>query len=272
MVDWLHKLLQKPVLTVASLLILFVIIAWLFLGAVSVLSDIGFSSEITEYRWWIASAAASAGVLGVLFYVYWYLQNQVRTLRVQLENLRTEKQDLNEQKESAFRLMKRYKTEAQEDIFKRLQELALSSILQSEWKNKEARVERFRVEKSLPGNKDLHMADSLDRVTIFINLGSTDSVTVGMRFFVQDPTDLKKYGTIVINECHENGSSCSILEIEHPAFWVEVMEALKSQEDSPIINASPNVLVPTSPYRELSLESATELLDWLIKLEPVADL
>lgn len=269
MFEWLQKLLRRPAVTAVSLLLLFFGIPWVILGIVSVVSDVGFSSEITKYRWWIVGTAAALGVLAVVLYLYWFLYHQVMLLRLEVSTLRSQNQDLTEQKESAFRLMERYKTEAQEDIFKRLRELAISSILQPKWKKKGARVERFRVEGSVLGNEDLHVQDSLDRVTIFINLGSRDGVLTGMRFFVQDPTDFKKYGTIVVNACHEGGSSCSIVETDHPAFWVEIREALRSPSDSPIIQATQNIIVPTSPYKELDPENATQLLDWLIKLESV---
>ena len=226
------------------------------------LSDVGFSSEVIKYRWWIIISALSLGVLAVVFYIYWFLYYQLRTLR-------TDNKDLIEQRDSAFRLMKRYKAEAHEDIFKRLTELAVSNILESSWKEKGARVERFRVEQSAVGNEDLHTNGSLDRVTIFINLGNKDGVLIGMRFFVQDPTDFKTYGTIVVNDCHEKGSTCSIVETDHPAFWAEVMEALRSPADSPIIQASPNVIISTSPFKELSSENAIQLMDWLTKLERV---
>lgn len=269
MASWLKTILLKPALTVPSLFGLGFGIPWFVLGLVSVLSDVGFSSEVTKYRWWIISASAALGLVAVALYFYWFLYYQRRTLRAEIERLKKDNQDLNDQKESAFRLMRRYKADAQEDIFKRLRELAVSSILQPKWKEKGARVERFRVEQLVVGNEDLHTSDPLDRVTVFINLGDTDGVMVGMRFFVQDPTDFKKYGTIVVNDCHENGSSCSIVEIDHPAFWAEMREALQSPNDKLMIQASQNVIVPSSPYKELNSENAKQLLDWLIKLEPI---
>ena len=73
MVERLQRLLDKPVITVMSLSLLFFIIVSLFLGAVSVLSDVGFSNEVTTYRWWIVLGAGILGLLTIIFYLYWYL-------------------------------------------------------------------------------------------------------------------------------------------------------------------------------------------------------
>lgn len=267
MLEFLHRLFNRPVLTVLTLVILFFAITWSCLGVISVLSDVGFSIEITQYRWWIVLVAVCAGVLSILSYIYWYLWHQVKDLRLQLITLKSENRDLNEQRDSAFRLMKRYRSEAQESIFTRLRELALSGILAPTWKEKGAKVERFRVEQSVVA--ELHADDSLSRVTIFINLGDKDGVLIGMRFIVQDPVDFKKYGTIVVNKCHEGGSACSIVDVDHAGFWAPVIEALRSPADTPIIHALPNAIIPSSPYQLLTDESAVQLLDWLIKLEGV---
>ncbi len=268
LVEFLHKLLNRPALTVITLVLLFFVIAWSCLGVISVLSDAGFSKEITEYRWWIVLGAACAGVVSVLTYIYWYFWHQVSDLRSQVGALRSENRDLTEQKESALRLMERYRSEAQESIFKRLQDLALSGILAPVWKEKGAQVQRFRIER-VTDTEGLHTKDSLDRVTVFINLNDKDGVMIGMPFFVQDPVDFKKYGTIVVKECHEQGSTCSIVDTEHTGFWTPVIKALQSPNDAEIINAMPNIITPTSPYQQLADNSAVELLDWLNKLEDV---
>ena len=252
-----------------SLFLVGVAIPWGFLGVVAVISDIGFAEEVKRYRWWIISTSLILGVLAEVFYLFWYVLYTNKKLKAQAKDLQAQNKDLTDQNDSVFRLMTRYKAEAQEDIFKRLRELAVSSILAPDWKKKGACVERFRVEPSIVGNEDIHMNDSLQRVIIFINLTAADGVLIGMRFFVQDPTDFRKYGTIVVTECYEHGSSCSIVEIDDPAFWVDVSNTLQSPNNSTIIHASPNVIVPSSPYRELNIENATQLLDWLIQLEAV---
>jgi hypothetical protein len=269
MVEWLQQTLRKPKLSVPTLFGIGAAIPWLALGAVAVFSDIGFAEEVKANRWRIISGSLLLGLVGVAAYVYWFLCYRVRTLQSEIGKLQRDNQDLNDQKESVFRLMKRYEAEAQESIFERLEALALSSIMHAEWKKKGARVERARVEKASKGDEDLQSLDSLYRVTVFINLGQQDSVFSGMRFFVQDPTDLRNYGTIVINECHAEGSSCSIVHMDHQGFWADVLEALQSPDESPIIQAPPNILVSTSPFKELSEESAAELIDWLLKLKRV---
>jgi hypothetical protein len=269
MIEWLKKIWRDRRCRSVALLAFFLLVLFFILEFVTKLSDLGFSGEVTNYRWWILLFAAGMGVLVVVGYLLFSLNHEVNSLGREVAGLKKDKQDLMDQKESLFRLMEGYKADAQEDIFKRLRELALSSILQSKWKEKGARVERFRIEQLPPGNEDLHLNVSMDRVTTFINLGAADGVLIGMKFFVQDPTDLEKYGTIVIKDCHENGSTCSIIEVDRQGFWADVFEALRSPNDSPTIPASPNIIVPTSPYKELSLESAEELLNWLIKLEPV---
>jgi hypothetical protein len=268
MLDWLKRLWKKPVLTGLTVLGLSLGIPWMILKVVSTLSDVGFSIEIANYRWKILLAAGITGVLAVALYLYWFLYYQQNTFRSEIRKLHQEIQDLNAQKDSVLRLMERYRSEAQESIFKRLQDLALSGILAPVWKEKGAKVQHFRVERS-DGTAGLQATDSLNRVTVFINLSEKDSVMIGMRFFVQDPVDFKKYGTIVITECHEQGSTCSIVDTEHTGFWTPVIKALQSPTDAEIINAMPNVITPASPYQQLNDETAAELLDWLNKLENV---
>ena len=270
MLEWLQKLLRRPALTGVSLFALFIGIAWAVLGVFSVLSDIGFSTEVTKYRRWVLLTAAALGLLAVISYLYWFLYNQRNELRVENETLGQANQDLNEQKESAFRLMEKYKAEAQEDILNRLKQLATFSIHQHAWKRKPAKVERFRLDGPATDDEAIGLGDSWDRVTIIINLGTRDNVMKGMRFLVQDPTDLRKYGTIVVRECHEKGSACSIIDIEHPAFWAAVDEAVRSTDHrSAIIEAASNIIVPNSPFRELDADNAKQLLEWLQKLESV---
>jgi hypothetical protein len=268
-VEWLKKFLRRPALSAVALLAIGSSIPWATLGVVALVSDIGFSEEVKNYRWWIILASLALGVLADVIYVFWYCRYRLGVQRSEIDRLTRENQDLNEQKESVFRLMKRYEAEAKEDIFKRLQDLVISNLFQQEWKDKGARVERFRVEQSVAGNEDLHINDSPDRVTIFINLSMNDALSVGMRFLVQDPTDHKTYGTIVVNECHEEGSTCSIVETAHPAFWAEVTEAMKSPSASPIIIAKPNIIVPNNPYKALNEDNAEQLLQWLETLKPV---
>jgi hypothetical protein len=272
MVDWLKKHWRNPRFKRFSFLILFVIILGVILEVITVLSDIGFSDEVTTYRWWILLGAAVIGLLGVTVYDYISTYKERKDLRSEKEKLEQSNSDLNEQKESAFRLMEAYKAEAQEDIFNRLKHLAIFSIHQQDWKQRGAKIDRFRVEQRIPPETESQIGgDTLGRVTILINLGSKDNVMKGMKFIVQDPADLKKYGTIVVRECHENGSACSIIETHHPAFWSEVREALQSpdHDSGVIIAASSNVIVPNNPFRELSSENAKQLLDWLQRLEGI---
>jgi hypothetical protein len=192
-VEWLKKFLRRPALSAVALLAVGSSIPWAALGVVSVVSDIGFSEEVKNYRWWIILASLALGVLADVIYVFWYLRYRLGVQRSEIDRLTRENEDLHEQKESVFRLMKRYEAEAQESIFQRLTALAVSSIRESEWKKKGAKVERSRVERAPENDKDLQSTDSLYRVRVLINLGNNDGVITGMRFFVQDPTDLKKY-------------------------------------------------------------------------------
>jgi|ERR1051325_768165 hypothetical protein len=267
MVDWLKRIWKRPAITSVTVLGLFLTIPWLILGVVSTLSDVGFSTEIANYRWKILLVAGGAGVLAVTLYLYWFLYYQQKTSRFEIRVLKQQNQDLNAQNESVLRLMERYKAEAQEDIFNRLKQLALYSIHQQAWKAKGARVERFRVESR--GAEAVGNGNALERVTVLISLGSGDEVMRGMKFLVQDPTDLKEYGTIVIRECHPNGSVCSIFEIQHAAFWSKVTEAVSSGNTSEVIAAPPNVIVPNNPFKELTSDNAKQLLEWLQKLSPI---
>jgi hypothetical protein len=269
MEDWLQQLWKKPQFKSIAFLLLFLLIVYAALNQVALMSDVGFSDEIKSYRWWILLAVGIVGFVGVFGYHYFQLYRERKTLLSQLEKLSNDNDDLIQQKESLLRLMEAYKSEAQEDILNRLRQLAIFSIRQQEWKARGARVERFRIEESRI-NGDESEIDIVERITVLVSIGAKDDVSRGMRFIIQDPTDNQKYGTIVVRECYESGAACSVVEMTHPAFWGDIREALELKGGKVgIVSASANILVPQTPFKELTLESAKQLLDWLQKLEGV---
>ena len=262
MQEWLENLRANPRFKRYGVYLLFIIIALLVLDRIAVFSDLGFSDEIKKYRWIIIFIVFGSSLIAAFANEFRIIRAERNSLRNNLEKLTLEKADLEEQKESLLRLMEAYKSEAQEDIFNRLKQLALFSIKREEW-SKKAKVERFRIEESSGnGQEEIKI---IDCTTVMINLGVQDDAMKGMQFIVQDPTDTKKYGVIRIEECFDSGSACSIIEMNHPAFWNEIQKFGKEK----IIEAPANAITPYTPFRELNSESAKQTLEWIRNLEEV---
>lgn len=267
MIEWLKKNYKNPRYFKYGVIFLIFILTLVVFEIIALISDLGFSEEITENRWKIIVLVFI--VCGLIAFIYDY-----RQIRSERKNLKNELQranlvilDIQQEKDSLFRLMEAHKAEAQEDIFNRLKHIAVFSIKRRQWLKK-GKVERFRVEK-LSNNKNERI-QIIDHTTVIINLGVKDSAMKGMQFLIQDPTDNTKYGLIRIKECFDTGSSCSIIETNHPAFWSEI-ETINNSEGKTekIIVAPTNIIVPYTPFKELNPESAKQILDWIQNLEDV---
>ncbi len=270
MEDWLKDLWHKFKYKKIGLAILFIIVLFAILNPVSLISDIGFAEEVRHYRTLILKVALIVALVFIFVSYHINLYRERNTLKRTIKGLQSKVDEVEQDKESAFRLMERYKEEAQEDILNRLQQLATFSLRQQEWQQKGAKIERFRLEPSL-NQSNLHTELIIaENVTVLINLGAQDSVTKGMRFIVQDPNDLQRYGVIIINECSEKGSACKIIEMSHQAFWYEVVQAVESKEGkAKILTASANMIVPDSPLKDMPPDGAKRLLEWLQTIKGV---
>jgi len=270
MEDWLKDLWHKLKYKKIGLAILFFIILFALLNPVSLVSDIGFAEEVRHYRALILEVALAIALVIIFISYHISLYRERNTLEQSIRELRSKVDELEQDKESAFRLMERYKEEAQEDILNRLKQLATFSLRQQEWQQKGAKIERFRLEPSL-NESNLHTEIIIaENVTVLINLGVQDNVAKGMRFIVQDPNDLQRYGVITVNECSENGSACKIIEMSHQAFWYEVVQAVESKEGkAKILTASANIIVPDSPLKDMPPDGAKRLLEWLQTIKGV---
>jgi hypothetical protein len=268
MEEWLKKLWQKFRHRKLGLAILFLIVLFAILNPISLVSGIGYADEIKNHRRVIIEFTLAVAVIVILVSYYIRILKEKNILKQRIDGLQSKVTDLEQQRESAFRLMERYKEDAQEDIFNRLKQLAIFSIKQSEWQKKGAKIERFRLEESLIDNElDIELLIG-EHITVLINIGAQDDVHKGMRFIVQDPTDSQKYGVILVKETSDNGAACSIVEINHQAFWFEVIQAIESKNGKArILEASANVLVPYSPLKGMQPDSARQLLEWLQTVE-----
>jgi hypothetical protein len=263
--EQIERLWKHPIVQRYGIGFLILIIALGVLDRIALFSDLGFSKEIERYRWTILFIVLLGSIIFVFVNEFRILRSQREALKTSVGKLSDEIKDLSDQNASLFRLMEAYRVEAQADIFSRLKQLAVFSIKREEW-SKKAKVERFRVEK-LPNqkNEELNIVES---ITVFINLGSQDDAMKGMQFIIQDPTDTKKYGTIRVEECFAAGSACSVIEMNHPAFWSDI-EKIRSDKKEKIIDAPANAITPHTPFRELNAESAKQILDWIRNLEEI---
>jgi len=197
------------------------------------------------------------------------LRNLADQLEKEISDLMEERDRLIQERESAFRLMELYKAQTQEDIINQLQRIAMFCIMQEQWRKKGAKVERLRTEEAVEsiGGEGADF-EIVERITVIINLGTQDKVLKSIRFIVQDPTDSHEYGVIEVREVHQNGATCRILNISDVAFWSDAVEA--AQEGRPCISeVSANVIVPDSALKEISPESAKQLLVWLQSISRV---
>jgi ribosomal protein L9 len=267
--DWLQRKWKKSKHPFVKAIALFILVFLAILGGISLISDTGFAREVQENRvllWLITAAMASVAALGwLIHHISRELsdsKNLIDQLRDENSNFKNQLERVEQERESAFELMKPYKAQTQEEIINELEQLAQFAIMREQWRKKEAKVDRLRSEESVTnGDEDMIGADQ--RVIVIINLGEQDRVMKHMRFVVQDPTDSHEYGVLEVQELYRNGAKCTILQISDMAFWSDVVQA--AREGRPFVSDTPaaNVIVPQTPLREISPESAEELLSWL---------
>ena len=264
--ELLEKLRNHPRFKRYGVYLLILIIFLLILDRVSLISDLGFSDEVKEHRWTIIFTVLVISAIAAFINEFRVIRNERNSLKMKVAELSSNNDSLQQTEDSLLRLMESYKSDAQEDIFNRLKQLAVFSIKREQWKAK-AKVERFRIENLSKNSEEINI---IDRTTVIINLGNQDEAMKGMQFLVQDPTDNAKYGIIRIEECFDAGSSCSIIELNHPAFWSEVVKVNGSMEtEERIIDAPTNIIVPYTPFKELNTESAKQIVEWIQNLEDV---
>jgi len=274
MPEWLKQQLKNPNPWV-RIIALFVITFSSFMGFVTVISDTGFSQEIQNNRALVWAVALAMALFVAVGWSYWRQHRELtdsRTLVNQLQdeisNLEKQRDRFGEERDSALKLMQSYKAEVQEDTINTLQRLALLAIKQEQWREKEAKVERLRVEEAMPVDDESMDFGFEERIIVLINLGTEDDVMEHMRFSVQDPTDMHEYGIVEILEVHRNGARCGIVEVLDSAFWNDVRQAAQEGR-SCVLDAPTNVIVPVSALKEIPPESAQQLLTWLRNIRRV---
>ncbi len=94
-----------------GLAILFVIVVLVALTLLSTISDIGFAEEVTKHRLFILKIVLIVGVVTVFIWYHVHLFREKSALNNTRISLETKVADLEQEKESAFRLMERYKGE-----------------------------------------------------------------------------------------------------------------------------------------------------------------
>lgn len=267
MEEWLNKLWDRWKNKKVGFVVLFLLVLLAILTIVALLSDIGFSDEVKSNRIWILKIAVSSALIIVFAYVCYRIYNLISGLKQRIQELEGNLGNVEQERDSALRLMERYRAEAQESIFNKLKQLAIFGIKQQEWKTKGAKVDRFRIEQiSTSDNSDI--STLIEHITVLINVGLQDDVLKGMRFIVQDPTDSQKYGVILVKETYDAGAACTIVETNHQAFWVDVIQNVQLRNGGTrILTAHANVIVPSTYLKEINPESAKQLLEWVQTLE-----
>lgn len=301
MEDWLQKQREKYGLGPVGVGFSFLSFFFVLITLVTIVSDMGFSNEVTKYRWFIGIGGATiAALVASVSWAFSIRQAynlmvktnascQEETIRLSNENcslktllqqqtkmvelLEHTKQEneqkiqeqqlgiinLEKEKESLFRLMKKHQAQAEENVFIKLNRLATISVQQQKWLEVTPQVVNFRVEPK-PSIAMTMEQEIVERLTVNISLGKQHNIVDGVIFRVQDPVDKKPYGIIVVTGVHLNGSTCEIIKIEHDAFWSEALTSIR--EDRPkIINAPKNELVP-----HITIEIEPKLAEDLLRI------
>ncbi len=269
MSEWLKRQVERSqnplVRVIARSALAFIFV----MGLVTVISAAGFSEEIQENRELLWAGTGGIALMVGFGWSYWQQYKELadsRSLIVQLQgeitDLKEERDRFAQERDSVFELMKLYKAEVREDTISALQRLAFLAIKQEQWREKEAKVERLRVEETVAADDEGMYFEVEGRIVVMINLGREDDVMEHMKFSVHDPTDLHEYGVIEIREVHLNGAQCRILEISDRAFWNDAEQAAQ-QGRAHVSDAPANIIVPVPALKEIPPESAQQLLTWL---------
>lgn len=267
--QWLQKQLDKakhPWVRTGSV---FIKVLLAILSLVTVLSDTGFADQVVDNRlkvWAGAVVVASfAALVGDLMWYHSRLrQSKAELQRLQASNstIEAERDELKEQLDSALELIGAQRVHAQELLLDDLERAALLGVMADHWATKGAQVERFRVERGQDGQELSPSQRIGESVTVIINIGKNDRVTSGMQFVVEDPTDRRPYGVIVVDEAHDEGAHCRVVEILEDGFWIDALESL--QQNRPCVkDLSANRIVPRSPLPTIDSANAQKLLDWV---------
>jgi len=216
-------------------------------------NDMGLDSEITNNRIvvWL-STAGLALLFGLGYEIYSltsWLNEKSDTLtevRSDNESLRKELEDLQDERDSAFRMMKEYRSKAYNDVLSNLY-LVVSALKEKEsWINKEAKVIQVSIN-SVNTDEYLSLPERISELSkIHINIGYNDGVIEDMRFKVVDTSRTVNYGRIIVDEVGDTGSICSLTEGFENPLWSELRDCIKNDE-SKVIDIRDNCILPVIP-------------------------
>lgn len=279
--EWLQKIQQGSWPLGLRGVVSFALICLVLVGLVDIAGVIGFGNEISTHRSTIwAGIVVTASVLTISWLfrdVYQQKaalkkevaekEQQIAALKQDIDHLQQEKEELTKDRESLLQLMETdrlyARLQAREEVTGHLKRIAVFSLMAQQWQAKDARIERFRIERAQLQQGQFTTDLALrERVSILINLGDLDSVEPGMEFIIQDPLDLREYGRIVVKDVQTRGSICRIVDLQDESFWFDVLEILKTDVTRNIAAAS-NMFVPYMPLKDIDPECAALLRDWL---------
>ena len=269
MSDMLKRQLERGQNPLLRVIALFALTFSSVIGIVTMISGAGFEKEIQNNRGLVWAVIGGIALMVAFGWQYWQQYKElgdsrglIDQLQGKITHLKEQRDRFAQERDSVFELMKSYKAEVREDTINALQHLALFAIKREQWREKEAKVERLRVEESVAADDEGMHFEVEGRIVVMINLGAEDGVMEHMKFSVHDPTDLHEYGVIAIRAVHPNGAQCRISEISDRAFWNDAEQA--AQEGRAYVSDAPaNIILPVSALKEIPPESAQQLLSWL---------
>ena len=112
-----------------------------------------------------------------------------------------------------------------------------------------------------------------ESLEIVINLGRDLHITRGMHFVVRDPIVPVYYGIIAVQDSHDEGSVCSLVETLNDSFWSQAIE-VSAQGRNEIINVADNILSPYLPpvFETMTSQQAEELRLLILQISNIQDI
>lgn len=252
--EWLRKAQEGAKIAWVAFLARFVLVYLSALGLITLASDTGFSDLVEKARTQIHFLLPALSLLIASVWQFLKMDRQLVDLRAQNDDLRQSTSELHRQRDQVHMA-----------VLDRIHRAALFGLMQSEWREKGARITQFRVAETDAGGEEQGDAGALSRLQALINIGMKDHVEEGMTFLVHDPTNSLTHGLILVDTVHAAGSTCKVVKLGERSFWAGAFQACEDR-NSRMLDAPGNVIVPNSTWPGIGAEAAREIIAWVRRI------
>jgi hypothetical protein len=222
-------------------------------GIVTIASDAGLGTEVTDNRVLIWTCAIALSLSFGLGHEVYSLASRLNERWAELEDVRSENEDLREnlqeaeeERDSVLRLMENYKRDAYDEVLNKLYLITEALDKKEEWIKENARVTQASIDiEDIEGS--LSLPEKVNKFSnLNINIGDKSDVIEGMVFKVTDPSGTFDYGKILVEEVGEKGSRCKLIEGYNKSLWSEVRFSVNNGV-SKVVSLKDNIIVPVIP-------------------------